>query len=858
MPYIINKFDGSELTVLADGTINTTTNLKLVGRNYVGYGEVQNENFVFLLENFAGIEPPNLPIKGQTWFDSTSNIMNVWDGEKWSPIGTALLSNTPPLNVSAGSLWLKQPNNQLYVYDNTTWRFIGPEDAEGFGTTRAASTTLLDVDNIRHAVILMYVDGKVISIVSADTFIINSSNAVDGFTSVKAGVTMSATTEFKGNLDGIADRARQLNTSRLINGIAFNGTTDITVKAVTPYKLTAGTYLTGTAFDGSANLTWNVDATSLSVSGKIVVRDSNGDFAARRITADLQGNVTGNIVSTGTSSFNVATATEFIGPLSGNATSATRLQTSRLINGVSFNGTANITVPAAAETLTGTTINSTVTNSSLRTVGRLERLEVEDAGIIVGNSQNLKITIDNLGPVISSEIADKELRLSVVDATQSNNVALTRLISASRSVSLGGSNNPSLVPGTTNTTNIGHANIRWNTIFANELSGNAATSTLATRANNLAGGTQGSLPYQSSSNTTTMLPIGSTGQVLKVGSSGQLSWSFVNSITPGNYLIGSPYNTTGDSTWAVDATPLSVANKVVARDSLANFSANIITASLNGNASSASRLTPGRTINGVLFDGTQNIEISDPNSGTPVGAILYYPSTNIPNGWLKCNGDTVSKTTYPLLFSKLGYAYGGSGDNFRLPDLRGEFIRGWDDGRGVDVGRALGSLQTDMFKSHKHGITLSQEQGGSHDPWGFPQVDWSGPNVYHGPEQPDGSISYRDGLGNPLWSSGGVETRPRNVALIACIKAFGEIDDPQQLLASTVISQINGKVNRIGDTMTGFLTLHANPVNPLHAATKQYVDASLTEAKAYIAFNGVTGTVIRSNNYQKQELAPIS
>ena len=73
MAYIINTYNTAQLTVVEDGTIDQTTDLKLVGKNYAGYGEIQNENFVFLLENFAGMSEPPKAIVGQIWFDSSSN-----------------------------------------------------------------------------------------------------------------------------------------------------------------------------------------------------------------------------------------------------------------------------------------------------------------------------------------------------------------------------------------------------------------------------------------------------------------------------------------------------------------------------------------------------------------------------------------------------------------------------------------------------------------------------------------------------------------------------------------------------------------------------------------------------------------
>ena len=94
MSYIINKFNGTQLVVLEDGTIDTSTSLGLVGRNYVGYGETQNENYVFLLENFANDAPPSRPIEGQSWFNTSNDLLHVYDGANWVVVGSATLSAT--------------------------------------------------------------------------------------------------------------------------------------------------------------------------------------------------------------------------------------------------------------------------------------------------------------------------------------------------------------------------------------------------------------------------------------------------------------------------------------------------------------------------------------------------------------------------------------------------------------------------------------------------------------------------------------------------------------------------------------------------------------------------------------------
>lgn len=236
------------------------------------------------------------------------------------------------------------------------------------------------------------------------------------------------------------------------------------------------------------------------------------------------------------------------------------------------------------------------------------------------------------------------------------------------------------------------------------------------------------------------------------------------------------------------------------------------------------------------------------NTGVPVGSIVYYAANSIPIGFLKCDGALVSKTAYPRLFEKIGYTYGGSGNNFNLPDLRGEFIRGFDDGRGIDSGRTFGSWQKSSivvfdpsYTSVSPGALVSSRDG-AHNPnlisAGFDIIDHS---LYT-----TARITYANGGGtSPIatnaggWEVGG--TRPRNVALMPCIKAFGTISDPDQILAQDVINSINGKVNRSGDTMTGFLSLAADPTADLHAATKKYVDTKFAAIQVIQGPQGPAG-----------------
>lgn len=141
----------------------------------------------------------------------------------------------------------------------------------------------------------------------------------------------------------------------------------------------------------------------------------------------------------------------------------------------------------------------------------------------------------------------------------------------------------------------------------------------------------------------------------------------------------------------------------------------------------------------------------------PAGTIVWYGGTTVPTGWLKCNGASLSTTTYSSLFGGIGYTFGGSGASFNVPDLRGEFIRGWDDARGIDSGRSFGSFQDQSFQNHNHQINVSGADDNNHTGNG------DGPS--------DSDAGMKGYIRNTSTNNGGAnETRPRNRALMAIIK----------------------------------------------------------------------------------------
>jgi len=148
----------------------------------------------------------------------------------------------------------------------------------------------------------------------------------------------------------------------------------------------------------------------------------------------------------------------------------------------------------------------------------------------------------------------------------------------------------------------------------------------------------------------------------------------------------------------------------------------------------------------------------------PVSTVLYVARSTAPAGYLICNGASYSTSTYADLFNVIGYTYGGGGGTFYVPDLRGEFIRGLDAGRGVDIARTLGSTQADAFKSHNHGYPGDDQLSFANGTGG-----WTG--ISRGGFPYDARSVY--GGGAQIWQTtndGGTETRPRNVALLPIIK----------------------------------------------------------------------------------------
>lgn len=187
MAYTINKTDGTVLTTIVDATLDETTNLGLPGKGYNNYGEIQNENYVKLLENFAEVtaDAPSKPLLGQLFFDRTLDQMQVYDGTQFKAVAGTIISSTEPTFGAQGDLWFSTGTTQVYVYTGSIWQLVGPQGALATG---AVSDTIIDTTGTAQDVVKLIVDNNLVGIVSDLEF--TPQTTLTGYATVKKGITL--------------------------------------------------------------------------------------------------------------------------------------------------------------------------------------------------------------------------------------------------------------------------------------------------------------------------------------------------------------------------------------------------------------------------------------------------------------------------------------------------------------------------------------------------------------------------------------------------------------------------------------------------------------------------------------------
>ena len=241
MAYTINLTDGTIFATVADGTINTASSMTLVGKNYAGYGEFLDENFIHLLENGSNTTAPGAPLTGQLWWDKTNNVMKVYNGTTFKVISAATASSSAPTSNVAGDLWFDTTNQQLKVYNGSAFILVGPASTSGQGTSGAIVTTVQDTSLVDHVIVQLYVNNVIVAIVSKDATFTPGGAGITGFATVGPGIQLSSSVSGAvfGGTASDADALDGLTSTQFLRSDA-NDTTSGTLGVLNDTGLTVG------------------------------------------------------------------------------------------------------------------------------------------------------------------------------------------------------------------------------------------------------------------------------------------------------------------------------------------------------------------------------------------------------------------------------------------------------------------------------------------------------------------------------------------------------------------------------------------------------------------------------------------
>ena len=422
MAYQVNKFNGTFLVSVADGTIDSTTNIRFVGKNYAGYGQVQNENFLHLLEHFAGASQPSKPVSGQLWYDSSDRKIKIYDGTRFRPVGGATSSATAPLGLSAGEFWFDSLAQQLYCWTGSEFVLVGPESPGTLGETSLTSVTVKDTGNESHTIAKIKSGGTDVAIFSKDTFNLSDADKtlLPNFGRVKKGITLVSTDNDNGvtaTASGAIIWGTATSAQRLVDiadSSVFYDITDFVLKD-SPTFTTSVTFdsgfILGAVPRAAAEIANGADLLfrTYSTSSKIILLPAGSDASGvlqidsesiipasgvnlgsdadrfYQIFADniagtsvvgaffgnLTGNVTGNVTGNLTGNVTGNVTGNLTGNVTGNASSATNA--SRLNNTEASDSATNSTV--ALRTASG----NLVANQFVGTADKADRIKIDNS-----------------------------------------------------------------------------------------------------------------------------------------------------------------------------------------------------------------------------------------------------------------------------------------------------------------------------------------------------------------------------------------------------------------------------------------------------------------------------------------------
>jgi len=467
MAYTINLTDGTVFATIPDGQINTSSSMVLVGKNYAGYGEFLDENFVHLLENGANTTAPSSPLIGQLWWDKSANLLKVYNGTIFKTISAATSSPSAPTSNVTGDLWYDTVNQQLKVFTGAGFIVVGPAFSSTEGTAGAIPETIIDSGSNPHFVTSLFVNDNRVAIVSQDAAFTPAAPLNAIFPTIFNGLTLwnSGSPVFGGTATN-ADKLDNLDSLDFMRATANTATTGI-------LRVQNNTGM----FVGTANVfTVNTTTTDANIRSNI----SNGNLV-------LQANVGGTIENVarvlGTGVFAVANSATVGTTLSvtGNTTSGNLIAGGQVTATGNVRG-GNITTPGLVSVTGTVTAGGNVTGGNLTTGG------------VVSSTGNITSAANIAGQFFignGSQLTGLSLGVTVQKFSNGTSEGNIGTPGGNANISIGGVANvavfttsgavftgitvPSIVKSGSNAVgNIGQTNLRFDTVFARATSASYA------------------------------------------------------------------------------------------------------------------------------------------------------------------------------------------------------------------------------------------------------------------------------------------------------------------------------------------------------------------------------------------------
>lgn len=304
MAYTIQKTSGSVLATVNDGTIDSSsTDLTLIGKNYSGYGDALNENFVHLLENFAATSAPTTPLAGQLWWDTTGNLLKVYTGTAFKTVSSSTASASAPTGGVVGDLWWDTGNSQLKIWNGSSWTLVGPAFSSGSGQSGPIVETISDGSN-DHVCVKIMISDVIVAIVSKDASF-TPSPAITGFSSIAPGYNLSSDIS-NNKLNGTAtdsDALGGVTAANYLRSDQADSTSASLAVAVDTNAFTVGA-------DNDLNISVNgsdVTIKNVTSDGDLILGVNDGGVAKAGITVD---GATGEVLVLANPTQNLGVATK--------------------------------------------------------------------------------------------------------------------------------------------------------------------------------------------------------------------------------------------------------------------------------------------------------------------------------------------------------------------------------------------------------------------------------------------------------------------------------------------------------------------------------------------------------------------